>query len=134
MANEDLKRHFVQLIKQACERYLAEGGSLGWENNFEIEGIELVPADQSETVDYSYSVRRDDGTFEDTHKQAKPFEFDVRYWNEYGGDDETAPCRFEKRLGFVEVAAEVGKLIAGRVDQAKACNAMHWLRGDTHRD
>jgi hypothetical protein len=132
MTDQDLKRHFVQLIKQACERYLAAGehGTLGWDCDFEIEGIELVPADQSETVDYSYSVRRDDGTFEDVHKQTKPFEFAVRYWNEYGGGEGTAPCRFEKRLGLLSVATEVGKLIAGQIDQIKALNAMHWLRGD----
>ena len=100
MADQDLKRLVVQLIKQACERYLAEGGALGYENDYEIEGIKLAPADQSETVDYSYSVRRDDGTFEDIHKQTKPFEFAVSYWNEYGGGEGTAPCRFEKRLGL----------------------------------
>ncbi len=96
-----------------------------------------MPAEETKTVDYSYSVFHGDGEavhVEAVHKQAKPFEFAVRYWNEYGGGEDTAPCRFEKRLGFVEVAAEVGKLIAGHVDQIKACNAMHWLRGDAHRD
>ena len=128
---KDLRRLFVQLIKDACEKYLAEERTLGWDYDFEIEQIELVPADQTKVVDYSYSLRRPDGSWEDIFRETTPFEFVVRYWNEYGGGDDS-PSNIEKRLGFCEVLTEVGKLIAGQVDRTKACNAMHWLRGDTH--
>ena len=128
---EDLRRLFVQLIKDACERYLAEERTLGWDYDFEIEKIELVPADETKVVDYSYSIRRPDGSWEDIFRETTPFEFAVRYWNEYG-DDVNEPLRPEKRLGLCEVLTEVGKLIAGQADRTKACNAMHWLRGDTH--
>jgi len=124
---KDLKREFVQLIKQACERVLASDGSrgIGWGNDFEIESIELVPAEETETVDYSYSVRREDGTFEDVHKQSKPYEFRVRYWDEFG--DEGTSWQ-EERLGMCDLLTKVGSLLAGNVDREKACNAMDWLR------
>lgn len=131
---EDLRRLFVQLIKDACEKYLAEERVLGWDYDFEIEKIELVPAAETKTVDYSYSLRRPDGSWEEIFRETTPFEFVVRYWDEYGGgeDDAQSSSHSEKRLGFCEVLAEVGKLIAGQADRTKACNAMHWLRGDTH--
>ena len=130
---EDLRRLFVQLIKDACERYLADGeyGVLGADNDFEIRSIELVPASQCESVTYSYSIRQEDGTFRNVEKQTTPFAFLVQYWNEYGDSDEN-PSTFEKTLSYVELMDEVGRLIAAGCGITKACNAMHWLIGDTH--
>lgn len=128
---QDLRRLFVQLVKQACERYLEAGeyGVLGEDNNAEITGIELIPAEETEEQTYSYSIRQDDGTFKDVHNSVRPFAFRLRYWNEFG-DSEENPSTYEKAMGFVEAIDEVGKFITGQVDTVKACNAMHYLRGD----
>lgn len=112
---EDLKRRFVEIIKAACERYLADGehGVLGHSNNCEIEGIEIVPEKDVEPEEYSYSLRRDDGTYETVTKEVRPVYFVVKYWDEFATE---GSCHTTKTLGLVEVLDEVGRLIAGQSD------------------
>ncbi len=112
---EDLKRRFVEIIKAACERYLADGehGVLGHSNNYEIEGIEIVPEKEVAPVECSYTIRRDDGTWENVFKEVRPMYFNVTYWHEFATDES---CRTTKTIGLVEVLDDVGRLIAGRAD------------------
>lgn len=127
----DLKVQFVEMLKSACEKFLASPDSttLGWNHDFEIESIELLPADKSEEVGYVTVVRNDDGSYSEVGTERSPFMFRVRYWNEYG-DGVNSPCHPEKILGLCEVLTEVGKLIAGQADLSKACMDMRVLRGD----
>jgi hypothetical protein len=125
----DMRRLFVQLVKDACDKYLAEGddGVLGWPYDFEIERIELLPHGDSQS--YPTVVRDASGAWQTITRTSDPLMFRVWYWNEFG-DDENEPAHPVKNLGLAEVMSEVGKLIAGRFDLWKACNAMEWLRSN----
>jgi hypothetical protein len=129
MANQ-LKVLFVEMVKAAC---LAnpEGTVLGWDHDFEIETIDLLPADAAGESAYVTVKRNDDGSWSEVTANGTPFMFKVRYWNEYG-DGEDSPCHPEKTLGMCEVVTEVGKLIAGQADLDKALDAMRVIRGDLY--
>lgn len=115
----DLKRRFVEIIKDACERYLAEGehGVLGYSNDYEIESIEIVSEKDVEPEEYSYFIRREDGTREIATKEVRPLYFNVKYWDEFSTD---GSCNETKTLGLVDVIHHVGRFIAGQADTKTA--------------
>ncbi len=130
---KDLKVTFVEMVKAACEKYLANPDQtvLGWDYDFEIESIELLPADAAGDAAYVTVKRNYDGSWSELTTNGVPFMFKVRYWNEYG-DEENSPCHPEKTLGMCEVVTEVGKLIAGQADLDSALDSMREIRGDLY--